>query len=240
MTLPKIDVPLYDLTIPSTKKKVKVRPFTVKEEKLLLIAMESQNLEEIIATVKQVINNCVIKGEIDIDKIPFFDVDYIFIFLRAKSVGDTVSVKLTCNNVLEDETVCGNVFETDMDIGKIEVVQEIPVTNDIKLDKTKGVKMKYPNYVTMRRLETNDVDMKTEIIIKSIEHIYDKDGVYPARDYSKEELKEFVEGLTEANYKKLEAFVDYLPTFMVKLEATCPKCKFHHVVRYSDFYDFFI
>ena len=109
MALPKISVPTYDLTIPSTKEKIKVRPFSVKEEKLLLIALESENMGEIASTVKQVINNCIIKGEVDVDKLPFFDIDYMFIFLRAKSIGESVEVKMTCNNVVDGEK-CGEIF----------------------------------------------------------------------------------------------------------------------------------
>ena len=117
MALPKISVPTYELTIPSDKKKIKVRPFSVKEEKLLLIALESENMTDVANTVKQVINNCIVSGEVDVDKLPFFDIDYMFIFLRAKSVGDTVEVKMTCNNVV-DGNKCGEVFGADMDISK--------------------------------------------------------------------------------------------------------------------------
>lgn len=110
MPLPKIELPTYELTIPSNGDVIKVRPFTVKEEKLLLIAAESKDANEIISTVKQVINNCIIEGAVDINKSPFFDIDYIFIFLRAKSVSETVPMRMTCNNVLEDGTTCGNMF----------------------------------------------------------------------------------------------------------------------------------
>jgi hypothetical protein len=109
MSLPKIDLPTYELKVPSDERILKVRPFTVKEEKLLMIALESKNADDIIATVKQVINNCIIDGEVDINKISFFDMDYIFIFLRAKSVGETVEVNLTCNNEVNGEK-CGNIF----------------------------------------------------------------------------------------------------------------------------------
>ena len=154
-------------------------------------------------------------------------------------MGDIVEVKMTCNNILDTGERCGNVFEADMDVGKVETYQEVKVSDTIKLDTHRGVKMKYPSYSALRRMEKNEIDQKTNLIIKSIEHIYDKDGVYPAKDYTPEELKEFVEGLTEKNYKQLEAFVDNSPTFIVNLEATCPKCKFEHKVRYTDFYDFF-
>ncbi len=238
MALPKISVPTYELTIPSSKEKIKVRPFSVKEEKMLLMALESENMVDIANTVKQVINNCIISGEVDVDKLPFFDIDYMFIFLRAKSVGESVEVKMTCNNIVEGNK-CGEIFDADMDINKCEILYQEDVKDDIKLDKDKGVKMKYPSYAAMRKLESNPIDAKTDIIIQSIEYIYDKKGVYPARDHSREELTEFIEGLTEANYKKLEKFVSSFPTFAVLLEKKCPKCGFHHKVRYTDFYDFF-
>jgi hypothetical protein len=123
MALPKIELPAYEFTVPSTEKIIRVRPFTVREEKLLLLAIESKVAAEVIVTVKQVINNCILDGDIDVDKMPFFDIDYLFIFLRAKSVGDTVEVKLTCNNVVEDK-VCGNQFMADMDIGKVELIKD--------------------------------------------------------------------------------------------------------------------
>jgi len=237
--LPKIDVPIYELTIPSNKKVIKVRPFSVKEEKLLMIALESKEPDEIINTMKQVVNNCILDGDADINKLPFFDVDYMFIFLRAKSVGDHVEVSLTCNNETENG-ICGNVFSAEMDISKVEIISDESVSNDIKLDKDKGVKMKYPNYAVMKRIEfSNEVDQKTNTIINAIDHIYDKKGIYSSKDYSKDELKEFVEGLTEANYRKLEEFVDNMPTFAVVLKKECNKCGFHHRVRYTDFYDFF-
>lgn len=240
MALPKIDVPIYTVNLPSNKESVKVRPFSVREEKLLLMALESKNADEIIDTVTQVINNCLLEGSVDCTKLPFFDIDYLFLFLRAKSIGETVEVNLTCNNLVgEDEHKCGNVFPTDMDIANCEVIKS-DVSDTIQLDPTKGMKMKYPSYAQMKRIEFgNDVDQKTNTIINSIDHIFDKDGIYPARDYSKDELKEYVENLTEENYKKLEKFVDNFPTIMIRIQAECTRCGFNHDVRYSDFLDFF-
>jgi len=198
MTLPKISVPTYELTIPSSGQTIKVRPFTVKEEKLLLIAIESGNEEEIISTVKQVINNCILNNDVDIDKLPFFDVDYMFIFLRAKSVGDTVTVNLTCNALVDGEP-CNNRFPTEMDISNIEVIKDETIESDIRLDGVSGVKMRYPGYNVMKFIEKTgtEIDQKTSVIVNSIDYIYDKKGMYSYKDYTKEELKEFVEGLTE-------------------------------------------
>lgn len=237
--LPKIDVPTYDVKIPSSKELITVRPFTVKEEKLLLMAMESKDNEEIIRTVSQIINNCLIKGKIDFNKLPFFDIDFLFVFLRAKSVGEKVEVKLTCNNVVDGDK-CGNIFDTDMDLSKCELQEKEGITSDIKLNGKQGIKMRYPSYSSMRYAElANPIDRKTAVIVNSIDSIYDEKGVYSWKDYSKEELKEFVEGLTEENYNKLQEFVDNFPSIAVKLEATCNKCGFHHNVRYTDFFDFF-
>jgi len=236
--LPKIDLPIYEMKIPSTGKIVRVRPFVVKEEKMLLMALESKNPTDITLTVRQVINNC-IQDDIDIDKLPFFDIDYIFVFLRAKSVGESVNLDLTCNNYV-DGKLCGNVFSTEMDISKIEIIDK-KINSDIRLTTKTGVKMKYPSYDIMRKLEElSDVDKKTEVIIASIDYIYDDKGMYKHTDYSKEELKEFVENLTEENYRKLEEWTDNFPLVTALLEAKCNKCGFEHKVRYSDFIDFFM
>lgn len=241
MGLPKIDSPIYDLTFPTSGKTIRVRPFTVKEEKVLMIALESKDQVEIINAVKQIINNCLIDGDFNVDKAPFFEVDYAFIFLRAKSIGEAVGIKLTCNNVLDDGNKCGNIFKATMDVSNCEIVEDEVMPNDIKLSPDKGVSMKYPSYSAMKRIDAgNDIDRKINLIINSIDFIYDKNGVYSSKDHSKEELQEFVEGLTEENFRKLEAYVDNFPTFAVGVEATCPKCHFDHKVRYTDFLDFFL
>ena len=240
MALPKIELPAYDFTIPSSGKQIRVRPFTVKEEKMLLMAIESKAPSDIILTVKQVINNCILDGDLDVDKMPFFDIDYLFIFLRAKSVGETVAVKLTCNNVVDDKP-CGNEFMAEMDISNVEMVTYDGVEDDINLGPQAGVKMRYPNYSIMRKIEELPaIDKKTHIIVSSIDYIYDKNGMHSYKDYTTDELKEFVEGLTEENYKKLENYVDKFPSVAAKIETTCNKCGFNHKVRYTDFFDFFI
>jgi hypothetical protein len=240
MALPKIELPAYEFTVPSTGKIIRVRPFTVKEEKMLLLAIESKVAADVIVTVKQVINNCILDGDIDVDKMPFFDIDYLFIFLRAKSVGETVEVKLTCNHEV-DGKVCGNQFTADMDIGKIDLIKDDTLSNDIKLSATAGVRMRYPNYGVMRKLEElAEIDKKTHIIASSIDYIYDAKGMHSYKDYSLDELKSFVEDLTEENYNKLENYVDGFPTIAAKIDATCNKCGFEHHVRYTDFFDFFI
>lgn len=241
MMLPKIDVPTYDLTLPSNGQTITIRPFLVKEEKLLLIAVESKDNQEIIKTTKQVINNCIVKGEIDVDKMPFFDIDYLFIALRAKSIGESIDINFTCNNVVNDQR-CGNVFEAKIDISNCEIVKDETISNDIKLTDKISVKMKYPSYSIMKTIMGNEsnVDKKIRIIVSCVDRVIDGDKVYTTKDFSKEELKAFVEGLTQEQYKKLEKFVDNLPSFVVKSSAKCGKCGFDHKIRYSDFTSFFL
>lgn len=241
MALPKIELPAYDFTVPSSGKLIRVRPFTVKEEKMILMAVEAKVPADIIVTVKQVINNCILDGDLDVDKMPFFDIDYLFIFLRAKSVGETVAVKMTCNNVLDNDEVCGNEFMAEMDIANVELIKYDGVEDDIKLGPVAGVKMRYPNYSIMRKIdELPEIDKKTHIIVSSIDYIYDAKGMHSHKDYTPDELKDFVENLTEENYKKLEAYVDRFPTVAAKIDTVCDKCGFEHKVRYTDFFDFFI
>ena len=240
MPLPKIDLPTYDLTVPSTGKTIKVRPFTVKEEKLLLMALESKSDSDIVSTIKQVINNCMLDGEIPVEKMPFFDIDYIFVFLRAKSIGETVQVKLTCNNIVDGKE-CGNSFPAEMNISNVTLEKDEDINDDIRLTARSGVKMKYPDYSIMRHIESlPEIEKKTEIIIASIDYIYDDKGMYKHTDYTKDELKEFIEGLTEESYGKLENYIDNFPAVAAQLEAKCTKCGFEHKVRYTEFFDFFM
>lgn len=241
MALPKIDVPTYELTLPSNGETLRLRPFNVREEKLLLMALESKDQNEIVSTVKQVVNNCIVEGKFDVNKAAFFEIDFVFIFLRAKSIGDKVAVKLTCNNVKEDGERCGNIFPAELDVSNCEIVNDNPISNDIKLGKDKGVRMKYPGYAAMKRVDSGlDIDRTINIIVDSIDYIYDKDGIYSSKDHTKEELHKFVEELTEANFRQLEEFIDNFPTFAVRINATCNKCGFEHSVRYSNFADFFL
>ena len=154
--LPKIDVPTYTVKVPSSGKEIKVRPFSVKEEKLLFMAVESGKLEDMVDTTKQVINNCIVSGEFNVDKAPFFDIDFLFIFLRAKSIGESVEVNLTCNNTLEDGKRCGHTFPTQMDIANHEVVFNENLGNTVQLDKNSGVRMKYPNYSLAKKLDRSE------------------------------------------------------------------------------------
>ena len=240
MTLPKIDVPTYDITLPSTGKTIKIRPFVVKEEKLLLMAIESGDNENIIKTTKQVINNCIVSGDLDLEKMPFFDVDYLFIALRAKSIGESIETSYVCNNLV-DGNKCGGVFEAVIDISNCVIEKKDDISMDIIISSKIAIKMKYPSYSIMKMITGNESNFqkKIRIISSCIDRITNGDQVYSSKDYSKEELVEFIEGLTSEQYKKLEEFVDNLPSFTIETSGVCPKCGFEHNIKYTDFTRFF-
>lgn len=245
MTLPKIDMPIYELKLPSSGKEIKVRPFIVKEEKLLLMAAETNDTEEIIKTTKQIINNCIIETpgdkNFDIDKLPFFDVDYLFIALRAKSVGEKIDMSFTCNNVTEEGNKCNHVFDEAIDIADARVVKPKDISDVIELGNNIKVKMKYPSYTIMKVLNEKDnvLDKKIKVMANCIDSVIRGDLVMQSKDFSKKELESFVESLSKEQFLKIEEFVDNFPYFAVNLHHKCEKCGFDHTIEYRDFTLFF-
>lgn len=239
--LPTIDVPTYELKIPSTGALIKIRPFLVKEEKLLLIALESKDDNEIINTTKQIIKNCIVEGDVNIDKLPFFDIDYLFIALRAKSVGESIDIKFTCNNFFNGQK-CGATFPAKIDVSNCKIVKDESLSPDVMINGQVKIKMKYPNYSTMKTIMDNDnnLNKKIKIIVGSIDYIQQKDQIHSSKDLTKEEMTAFVEGLTQEQYKRLEQWVDNFPSFVVTTEAVCGKCGFHHHLEYKEFTSFFV
>jgi hypothetical protein len=241
--IPKVDLPIYELTLPSNGKKIRIRPFIVKEEKLLLMAVESNDEKTIIDTTKQILNNCVIDGQdFNIDKLPFFDIDYLFISLRAKSIGESVDINYTCNNITGSGNRCGNTFPAKIDVSNCSVIKDDTISKDIQLSSKMLVKMKYPNYTTMKLILENDniINKKINIIAGSIEMIQDGDNVYTSKDFTKQELVEFIENLTQEQYRRLEYFVDNFPSFVITSQATCDACGYTHKLEYKDFASFFV
>lgn len=239
MGLPKVDVPIYELTLPSTGKAISVRPFLVKEEKLLLMALASNDETQIIDTTKQIVNNCMLTKGIDVNKLPYFDIDYLFIALRAKSVGENIDVSFICNNKTP-EGKCGFVFPVKIDIAHVKILNN-EKKKEVQLSPTLVVKMKYPSYAIMKRLMGSEdgLTKKIKLIASCIEVMIDGDKTYSPKDYSKEEFEEFLENMTEVQFKKLDEFTQELPYFVVTAEHDCPKCGFHHKIEYKDFTSFF-
>ena len=240
MNLPQIDVPIFELKLPSTGEEIRVRPFLVKEEKMLLIAAESGDTNDIINTTKQVISNCLVDKNINVNTLPFFDIDFLFIALRAKSISDKVAVSFVCKNETE-EGICNQAFDTELDLSAVSIKKNVDVKSDIKLDAETLVKMKYPNYGITKTVMGSEsiLEKKIRIIAACIDRVIKKDKIFSSRDFTPDQIVDFVEGLTEAHYKKLEEFIDNFPYFYIGVNHICEACGFNHRLEYKDFTSFF-
>jgi hypothetical protein len=214
MPLPKIDQPLFDMTIPSTGKKIVFRPFLVKEEKILLIAQQSGNDSEIIRAIKQILNNC-IQDEIDLDTFAIFDLEYAFLKLRAKSVNNIV--KLAYRDTEDDE-----VYNFELDLDAIEIKMPEKINSKIVITDEVGMTMKYPSASITDKMTNfdNEVDLMTFFIINCIDAIYDEENVYVADDFSEEEISEFLDGLDVKSFEKIREFFESVPRLYHKIEYT--------------------
>ena len=221
MPLPKIATPTYELTIPSTKKKIKYRPFLVKEEKILLLAMESNDAKEIAESVKNVINNCIITRGVKVDNLSTFDIEYLFLNIRGKSVGEEVEVMVTC----PDDEVTQVPMSISLD--EIKVVQDPKHNRDIKLDDSLTLRMKYPslNEFVKSNFESEEemtVDDTFSMITGCIEQIYNEEESWSASDSTEKELKQFLEQLTSNQFKEIEAFFETMPKLSHTLKIKNP------------------
>ena len=215
MALPTIAVPKYQLKIPSSGKEVSYRPFLVKEEKILLIAMESDKEEEMTTAIKDIIHNCVYE-DLDVKNMPMFDIEYIFLQLRAKSKGEIVDLSFECGK-------CKKPISIQVDLSKIEITKteghniKIPLSDDV------GVIMKYPSMDIQKVIskENSDVENVFTTISFCIESIWDKETVYASKDHTREELNEFMESLPDDSFKKIQNFFDTVPVLKHELELKC-------------------
>ena len=219
MGLPTIAVPEYTLTIPSTKKEVKYRPFLVKEEKILLLAMESEKTEEIITATKTIIENCVY-GDFDVNEMPTFDIEYIFLQLRAKAKGEVLDLKYKCPK-------CELEIPININIDDIKVItNDKEHTKDIKLTEELGVMMKYPNLSLQTKIAKTSSDKPEieglfETMTACIDYIYDKETTYPAKDHTEKEMTDFLESLTDTQFQKLSKFFETAPALRHNIELHC-------------------
>ena len=205
MPLPKIDQPLFDMIIPSTGKKIVFRPFLVKEEKILLIAQQSGNDTEVIRAIKQILTRC-IQDDLDIDDLAIFDLEYMFLKLRSKSVNNIV--KLSYRDT-EDEKV----YDFELNLDEIEVEMPEQINSKIEINENVGMTMKYPSASITDRMKDfdNEVDLMTFFIVNCIDTIYDEDSVYVADEFSEEEITEFLDGLDVKTFEKIRKFFENVP-----------------------------
>ena len=224
MALPKLNVPVYDTVLPSTEKVIKYRPFLVKEEKILLTALEAGETEALSTAVRQIVNNCV-QGELNVDDLPTFDIEYLFLRLRAKSVGEQVTVGLKPWGCPKNEgKLCENSTSVDINLEEVKVDKEKATSPKIMLDNKIGIKMKYPdiNAINITGISTEAAGM--DIIKDCVEMIYTEEDMWERNTITDEELDEFIDSLNSQQFKLIRDFFDNMPVLKHTVKYKCETC----------------
>jgi len=234
MALPIITQPTHKLTLPISKISVTFRPFLVKEEKILLLAAIGKDATEITNAIKQIVSNCLIGESVDVNSLLAVDMDYLFLNIRAKSIGNKIDQEFTCNNKI-GETTCGNAMIVPLSVMDVEV-SEGPKDKKIILNESTGVLMKYPLFKTY---DENDVNVGYDMLISCLDSAFDETQTYSFKDQTKEEIIEWIESLTKSQFQLLQDWYDSLPTMELKKAFKCSKCGFDHEVNISDPISFF-
>jgi len=220
MSLPKLNAPSYELTIPSLNKKITYRPYLVKEEKILMMAMESNDDRQMIRAIKEVISACT-NDEVDTGRITMFDMEYVFTQLRSKSVGESVQVSMKCEE-------CDAANEVTIDLNDVCVNSAEEVSNTIELTDTVGVKMKYPSVdsVLNSRADqnTNNVEKIFSLLLECIDSIYSGEEIFDASAQSRQELSEFIESLNTEQFGRIRKFVENIPATELAVSFKCTNC----------------
>jgi hypothetical protein len=243
MALPIVQQPVFEVYLKSLDKKVKFRPFLVKEEKLLLIARESNDDDASLNAIKQVIQNCLIeppktKKPIDVNALPLFDIQMLFTHLRMKSVGESVALEFTCTNLVDEETECGQENTYNLDLTKVKYEVAPGHSRTIQINDKVGVTLRYPT-MSSKLAESEDLlDDSLKLIIEHLELVFDEDGVYDT--FTPEEVEEFVSSLSSDQLDKILNFFITAPKVILEDTAVCKKCKNEHKIYAEDLYSFFI
>ena len=224
MPLPKIATPTYELVLPSTEETIQYRPFLVKEEKLLVIALESEDNKQITTAIKAVLKNCVLTKGIKVEQLPTFDIEFLFLNIRGKSVGEQLEVNIICP---DDETTQVTV---DIDLDDIQVERNDDHSKQIKLDENLMMEMKYPSLDQFIKNnfdfnENNQMDQSFQLIATCIDKIYNDEEVWATADCTKKEVNEFLEQMNSGQFKQIETFFETMPKLKHVIKVTNPKTK---------------
>jgi hypothetical protein len=240
MALPKIDTPVYDLELPLSKKQIRFRPFLVKEQKNLMMAMEADDKETIERNIKQVLTNCTLTDGVVIDNLPVIDVEFYFIQLRARSVGEIVENRYICTNEIEG-TQCGHKMDAKFNLLEISVDIDPEAKDVIKINESISIKLKYPEFSLVEKLKKkeNAVDIAFEVVMDSIEYIFDGEQYHYASEVTRKELTDFIESLNQEQFGRLEEFFNNLPKLNKKIDLKCGKCGFDHAISMEGLESFF-
>ena len=224
MPLPKIATPTYELELPSTEETIKFRPFLVKEEKLLVLALESEDTKQITTAIKNVIKNCILTRGVKVETLPTFDIEYLFLNIRGKSVGEVLDVNIICPDDGETEV------EVKIDLDEIKVKKNDDHKRQIKLDDSIMMEMKYPSLeqFVKNNFDLNDknaMDQSFELIASCVDKIYSEDEVWAAADCTKKEMTEFLEQMNSSQFKEIESFFETMPKLSHTIKVKNPNTK---------------
>ena len=224
MPLPKIATPRYELELPSTEETITYRPFLVKEEKVLVIALESEDTKQITNAIKTVIQSCIITKGIKVEKLPTFDIEYLFLNIRGKSVGEEIEVNIICPDDGKTQV------PVTIDLDDIQIQKNENHKKQIKIDESIMMEMKYPSLDQFIQnnfdfSDKNVMDQSFELISTCIDKIYTEDEVWAAADCSKKEIKEFVESMNSTQFKDIEKFFETMPKLSHSITVTNPNTK---------------
>ena len=238
MPLPKIATPTYELVLPSSNRKIKFRPFLVKEEKVLIIAMESQDTTQIANAVKDVISNCILTRGIKVDKLSTFDIEYLFLNIRGKSVGEDIEVMVTCPDDGKTQV------PMSINIDSIKIQKDEKHSTDITLDDTYTLRMKYPSLNEFIKnnfgsVENMGVDDTFDLIASCIDQVYSDEESWTSDECTKKELSDFVESLNSSQFKLVENFFLTMPKLSHKIKVTNPNTKVESDVTIEGLQSFF-
>ena len=235
MAIQKLITPKYKLKLPSTGKQITYRPMLVKEEKILHMGMEAQESGSMLESLMTVLDNCIETKDIDIGSLPSFDVEYLMIIIRSKSIGEVVAPYKTCE-------ACDTEIPVECDIADIKVERNKNHANKIQLTDDIGIIMKYPSIADMSEMGKDDkdeVDIGISLATNCIEQIYDKDSVYDANKISSEEMDEFISSLTSMQFQEIIKFFTTMPYLKIDIEAKCPTCGHINEIKVRGLENFF-
>jgi len=240
MSLPKIKTPIYDVFLPYTKKQFQFRPFLVKEEKILAMAFEGNDPKEMTRAMKQIINNCCLDN-FNIDKLPIFELEYLFLKIRSKSVNNISELKFRCRNMVDkdgEQKECNTVINYSLNLDTIELPKK-DISKEVEINKDLTVVFKYPtiDLVNLFNSEEDKTDLIINMIVSCIDYFYDSKTTY--RDFKSEEAKELIQSLTLNDFKKLELFFQNIPTLSHQEIVQCPSCKYDQIFEFNGLKDFF-
>lgn len=247
MALPKLNVPMYEVECPSGLK-VSFRPFLVKEEKLLMIAMQSNESQTILNSTKQILENCVgTVSNIDVDKLPLFDVEFLLLNLRARSIGEQLTLKYKCNQHVVDANtgntvLCNAVSEYPVDLLSIKPTFAPGHSKNIEVAPGITVSLRYPTFKSFRNITRKDLPAEEAFafLVECIEAISDSDNTVYTKDVPVSEVSDFVDDLSKKQVDMLDLFFDTMPKIEMALQFKCPKCKYEEAIKVKGLDNFFV